>query len=54
MSGMMDGRCLLRHVSILWPSAQLTGKSGARAAQFEHQILITEDGFEILTQSPRR
>jgi hypothetical protein len=25
-------------------------QSGARSAQFEHQVLITEDGLEILTQ----
>lgn len=25
-------------------------QSGARSAQFEHQILITEDGVEVLTR----
>jgi methionyl aminopeptidase len=28
----------------------LTTKSGARSAQFEHMVLITENGAEVLTQ----
>ena len=28
----------------------LATESGARTAQFEHQVLITEDGFEVLTE----
>lgn len=27
-------------------------QSGARSAQFEHQILITEGGAEVLTRRP--
>ena len=29
---------------------RLTSQSGARSAQFEHQVLITEDGVEVLTR----
>ncbi|KAI8054531.1 peptidase M24, structural domain-containing protein [Syncephalis plumigaleata] len=36
--------------SRLWPDGwTLVTKDGGRSAQFEHTILITEDGYEILT-----
>ncbi|WVQ99433.1 methionine aminopeptidase, type I [Kwoniella sp. CBS 9459] len=37
---------------VLWDDGwTMATESGARSAQFEHQILITEDGVEILTRS---
>jgi methionine aminopeptidase len=50
---MMDGPCLHSYVSCTYlvkEKSKLTCQSGARSAQFEHQVLITEDGVEVMTR----
>lgn len=50
---MMDGPCLPSYVCsthLIEEKQKLTCQSGARSAQFEHQVLITEDGVEVLTR----
>ena len=38
---------------ITWPDGwTVATRDGSRAAQFEHTVIVTEDGFEVLTLTP--